>query len=427
MPLAYTTKSRPMVPSGIYGQLVDVQMPKGYPPIRKVYTQGPLYLSKLKGWQITATANHPGFSNASPISGDVGGEFHMSLRSATFKGGKSKIYGEERYPGGDARTNNYVGTCLAIDPNSPLVQWPSFSPRNNSQVEALGTKAIAIVRPTNSPANLATALAELLREGLPKMAGATLWKNKHDAALHKGSSEYLNMEFGIKPLLNDLRDVYKTVIDADKLVEQYQRDAGGVVRRRFEFPSESWTETKVILESAVPYLPVSGSILMNRYPNATGRVIQTDRFYRKTWFSGAFTYYLPDDWYTAGRSKQMEKLLGLNVTPDVLWNATPWSWLADWFANTGDVISNMTSIAVDGLVMRYAYVMEHTRHVRTYSYSGGNPYNGEPPPGQIVLTQEVKTRRRASPYGFGLTFSGFSGRQLSILAALGITRSSKGK
>lgn len=89
----------------------------------------------------------------------------------------------------------------------------------------------------------------------------------------------------------------------------------------------------------------------------------------------------------------------------------------------GDVMNNISLFTNDGLVMRYGYVMEHRRvenHYRLYGIRLAGMQE------DLRLEQkfgrETKARVRASPFGFGLSFDGFTPRQMAILAALGITR-----
>lgn len=433
MPLALTTKSRPIMPKSMKGTLVTTQYRYKLPPLAPVTTRAEILTGKVKGMQITASENHPGWADASPMDGDVGGPFSSDLSRCDF-GGSMTLTGSTVDKDGVGYTAVYQGPCIACDPSQSYFQWPSPTVGSDAVLKALGTKAIAIVKPTNSIADAATALIELYREGLPKMVGSALWKEKTSKARRKAAGgEYLNIEFGWKPLVGDIQDVYKAIKTSDAVMKQYERDAGKVVRRKFEFPSDKSAESKVLIASHSPYLPVSSSVLATTGANTSvqtlrGQLIQTDIFERKLWFSGAFTYHIPDVGYRGALpSKRFDKLLGVNVTPEVIWNVTPWSWFADWFANTGDVISNLTDMAIDGLVLRYGYIMEHSRHVRTYSYSGAVPLNGSPQPSPIILTVESKRRVQATPYGFGLTWQGFSPRQLSILSALGISRGGKGK
>jgi hypothetical protein len=119
----------------------------------------------------------------------------------------------------------------------------------------------------------------------------------------------------------------------------------------------------------------------------------------------------------------LAKQLGLTLTPEHLWNLTPWSWALDWFANTGSVLSNISDYANAGLVMRYGYIMETTYVSDTYTMEGAVRTDGVPficPP--LTLVTETKVRQQANPFGFGVSFESLSGFQLSILSALGISR-----
>jgi len=121
---------------------------------------------------------------------------------------------------------------------------------------------------------------------------------------------------------------------------------------------------------------------------------------------------------------EAEKLFGLSLSPDTLWQLAPWSWAVDWFANTGDVLHNVSAYANQGLILRYGYIMEHT--VVRDTYSCGNPvtnglWNGRPI-APITFVTETKVRRRANPFGFGVSWNALSPFQTSIVAALGISR-----
>jgi hypothetical protein len=117
-----------------------------------------------------------------------------------------------------------------------------------------------------------------------------------------------------------------------------------------------------------------------------------------------------------------DRLFGLNLTPDLVWNLTPWSWAIDWFTNFGDVVSNVSDMVTDGLVMRYGYIMEHTVAKNTYTLEGFSPLRGSLPVPPMSFVTETKVRRAANPFGFGFTWDGLSPRQLAIAAALGLSK-----
>jgi hypothetical protein len=104
------------------------------------------------------------------------------------------------------------------------------------------------------------------------------------------------------------------------------------------------------------------------------------------------------------------------LTPEALWNLAPWSWATDWFANVGDVISNMTAFAGDNLVLRYGYLMEHSMIEDTYTRNDISA-------GSFQLITESKRRIKANPFGFGVSWEDLSPFQLSIAAALGLSKS----
>jgi hypothetical protein len=115
-------------------------------------------------------------------------------------------------------------------------------------------------------------------------------------------------------------------------------------------------------------------------------------------------------------------LYGTTITPDVLWELTPWSWAVDWFTNAGDVINNVTNFSQFGLIMQYGYMMEtySTKILNTLDRSGLLGHEDQvPPPSSATIVSKV--RREANPFGFGLSNSSLSLEQIAIAAAVGIT------
>lgn len=235
-------------------------------------------------------------------------------------------------------------------------------------------------------------------------------------------SEYLNIEFGWKPFISDLRKFAYVVKNANAILEQLERDSGKGIRRRHRFPSITSTEITTIGNATT--LPALSS---NYYSVGTGKRTKTRVTTTDYWFSGEYRYYVATGDSTRARIKrcaqEAEKLLGLRITPEVLWNLAPWSWLVDWFSNVGSLATNVSRFSQDGLQMRYGYVMCQTDISDTYSLAGVSLRGNRP----INLTQTFgtisKIRKKATPYGFGLNPDlQFSARQWAILAALGISR-----
>jgi len=278
----------------------------------------------------------------------------------------------------------------------------------DAQLNVLGTKAISVVAPTNPSFSLPRAIGELKKDGLPSISGVELWKERTRRAQSAGS-EYLNLEFAWKPLISDVHKLARSVIDQHKILEGYYKGRGTKNRRRFLFPPSR--DTKVTDGTG---------FLSPAVPTRNCKAYTSSIDVSSSWFSGCFKYWLPSDEsqmnLMASHYEKAKKLLGIRLTPDTLYELTPWSWAADWFANTGDIVTNVSNLGTDGLVMQYGYMMSHSSYEETtsFSYQGKNGFYRQ--------LKETKKRVPASPYGFGLVYDGLSNRQKAITAALGITR-----
>lgn len=299
------------------------------------------------------------------------------------------------------------------------MSWPQSGSVEDQELFALGGTAIARTIPTRSTSSLGVALVELLREGVPSIIGAQLKSNGMNSKAAGG--EYLNYQFGWAPLVRDIVSVLDTVRRSAEILEEYHRLSGQHIRRRYEFPVQTSVDT-----FTGPNILGADNADTFLYKGATGarpEVVRTMK--TETWFSGAYRYHLPygDDFLSKLRVWEAEanKLLGLRLTPELLWNVTPWTWLSDWFVSLGDVMTNISHIGRDGLTLHYGYIMRTTTieaEVRLPGvYLHGNSVECSE---RVKLVRKV--RRRASPYGFGLTPEALTPKQWAILGALGATR-----
>jgi hypothetical protein len=196
-----------------------------------------------------------------------------------------------------------------------------------------GTKAIGLTAPTNSVADLGVALAELYREGLPKLVGSNLLHSHLLSIPAKLGEEYLNWQFGYKPLAHDMSDAMGIVSQASQIANQYLRDNGRIVRRKYSFGK---TLTRNVVRSGgTNFLPLGATYSYCwADTGSTGQITITEQASYEVWFSGAYQYFIPLD---SRRLKTLETYAslaqhatGLELTPEVMWNLAPWSWLSDW-------------------------------------------------------------------------------------------------
>jgi len=301
-----------------------------------------------------------------------------------------------------------------------------------------GSKFVNDTLPTNPVANAAQTLAELKREGI-SFPGATWarWAKSRTSFLRSVGGEYLNVAFGYVPLIQGIVDICQTVLRTRSILEQLEKDSGMNVRRKRVRPVDVVSNTYTVFNNVSWRPPNAGntsivSNIFSGYPGTNagqvGQLERIDRLTEQYSFSGAYTYYFENGVSPFEKLQAFEQkanlLLGVRVlTPEVLWELSPWSWLADYFANFGDLFSNLTRFSSDGLVMKYGYLMRHTVSERIYTQNGIAFKSGSPGPFAVTLKLERKERVRATPFGFGLNPNDFTVRQWTILAALGLSKS----
>jgi len=370
--------------------------------------------------KLLISEGHP-YSQLGKSSDDIGGNFFCIKHAYEESDNPSRLYGDTYdYPPGN--WYHYDGPQYARLASVSVNDFPMPPYSLANELQALGTTAIARCIPTNPLAGLSVALGELRSEGIPTLVGASLLRDRARSARNAGS-EYLNYQFGWLPLLSDIRGIANSVTRSDELVSQYVANSGKRLKRRYSFPIEESVTTEEV-SSSFAALPKPAQIL-SFYESCDPRVNRTRHIRVERWFSGCFTYHLPPHDGLARSAAIANRLYGTRITPELLWNLTPWTWAADWIGNFGDVIHNVSQFTQDGLVMPYGYIMEKSSisdhyvatGTRYKSYPGEDPYTCSQ-----TFTTVVKQRQRATPFGFGLDFAEFTQRQWSILAALGLSR-----
>jgi hypothetical protein len=295
--------------------------------------------------------------------------------------------------------------------------------------------------------DLANALGEL-REGLPRLIpdvirGVGRYRNLTSEVMRRGGSDYLNVQFGWLPLLNDLQAIVKTFAMASahfvrptspvhRLYQQAIPDVTSIYRSLDDFdkltvsttPNYSGIPAKyraALLADGVNYLsPGNGNYF---YAN----VYATENRQQRLWFEGEFSFFPKAGFNPESFMSRADELMNLDITPAVLWELAPWSWLVDWALHLGDALTALQSVQSDRVISTYAYAMAETKITRTIIGSKLQPqaesnYTG-PSSALSVRRSTRKQRIRANPYGFTLgTNGGLNANQLGILGSLGLTK-----
>lgn len=368
------------------------------------------------GYQTTISEGHQ-VSLLGKTTKDIGGGF-SSTKHEYAGGGADMFLNRPTVPNG-YRYKGYQGIHAEFGSG----QFPLAVYSSDTQLDSLGTTAIARCEPTNPAFNAATFLGEL-REGVPKVVSSGLMRAKTKRYRELGG-EYLNVQFGWKPFEADIKAATNAVLKSHEIISQYERDSGKKIHRKYSFPVNVSDPVTTTGNDRYPTPTLPSVLYLGGH--GPGKYQYTETVSKRQWFSGCFTYHV--DMGQSTRSKmnrfyqEAQRLYGIAITPEVLWNITPWSWMGDWFGTTGDVLHNLSAQAFQGLVMYYGYMMEETIVTREYQLSDiwylSEPY-------AHTFTQTFRTiskkRKPATPYGFGFDMKNLTAYQISILAALGISR-----
>lgn len=340
-------------------------------------------------------------------------------------------------------TNRFLGPLLLGPVNASALPYNYLGSGTNGvqsysdgDLNILGAQGVASANPTKPQADLMVAIAELIREGLPTHVFSALSGyrgNSFRRMAGEGAGDFLNLIFGVSPILREIDKILKVVAKTDTLIQQLVADSGNVVRRSRTVIDE----TKLLnVQYSSVYASLQGAnIATTTYGlnNKVTRVQTTQTLSKRVWFAGAFQYWIPNlldsgtdfqsfrpgDW--KGIADVSRLIYGLQFTPKAAWNLLPFSWLVDWFVNVSVLLDNADMMNQYGLVMPYGYVMAEMKLATTTStdFSGTNLRKLGWAGSTVLFT--VQKRRPANPYGFGLKDVDLNPVQWSILAALGLS------
>jgi hypothetical protein len=318
-----------------------------------------------------------------------------------------------------------------LEPPSPTLAIPS-----GQDLTGWGAKGYSRALPVHNELNLAQSFGEL--KDFPDMLRTSQNFLKSYLKAHRGagikfwSEQYLNGQFGWKPFADDVFKALSMQRRLQNRMNWLRNHNGKNIKRSFTLSSGGSNSLISSSEGIGVLQPFLNTFCYPLGPNlAKGRVETWRSINYNIWFSGCFTFYIPPSELMPNGNQHgflENKLSGAIPDLETFYKLTPWTWLIDWFSSAGSIVSNFMLMAKYHQVARYAYVMEEqTTTVRSYGYQFVNTgYHGAPVPALVsassATTVERKQRAVANPYGFGITWDGLNPYQLSILAALGVTR-----
>lgn len=336
---------------------------------------------------------------------DCGGPFLLSRDSWVYSLAKS---GPGKWKGSDLVISGGPGAASFAGERSTVSMFTD------------GATAMARSWPTTPSFNALTATSEVMRDGIPSMLGLSTWKNRTKVAKSSGD-EFLNVQFGWVPLVNDIRNFAKTVKNHEKILKDFKEGSSKTTRFGYSFPrsttSSSWSGNCFLYRAG-------NTGISSACPATYVSIVETN-----TWFKGAVRYHIPSTDGQLGKAAEYaalaDKLLGIKPTPANIWNASPWTWALDWFGNAGDIMTNISQLNQSGTVLLYGYIMSSSRTEETIVARAGG-FNPGSTVGIRTHLREFKKRLPSHPYGFGVTDGDLSAAQKAIVVALGLSHGGRG-
>lgn len=296
--------------------------------------------------------------------------------------------------------------------------FPDYS-MSRKALKEQGVKMMLSANPTQPAYRAADALAELfadqslmgiplldfLKRGWPGIAG-----------------EYLNLQFAILPTISDGKTIWSLSQKTEAIMQQYLRDADNNISRKRRIPTIV-TATSTTYTNSQLADPL-GHGFPGQLQGGNGRLVVTTVNSRDIWFEGVYHELMKKSASKFERTlKQWNAVYGFAPTLKSVWEATPFSWMVDYFTNAQEFIQGTFVAGGDGSLLVRGYVMCTTRVKTTYTWSGNLMVRGSLRPFTFTwITDEViKQRECARPYGLAWTSQPLTGKQMSILAALGIS------
>lgn len=238
------------------------------------------------------------------------------------------------------------------------------------------------------------------------------------------ANAYLSYRMGWAPLISDLQKMIQfqdkinnRIKDLDVLFNQnggLHRSVGKEILpgTNSKYPggrSGSWTET----------LTSSGTVTIDSATSATIQVHRDLITTRKMW--GTVRWTNPFSlWPRLNRAllqaRARDLVFGYNVTPKMIWDAVPWSWMIDWFGNFGDYLDSTNNMLA--LVPSIPNVMLWERTTDSWTRIDPNSWVSGGSGTRVVETK----LRSLTPASLSAGLPIFSADHFATLGALALQR-----
>jgi len=279
--------------------------------------------------------------------------------------------------------------------------------------DQMAALAAARTNPSRPHVSVPLVVGELVQT--PKLiAAAGLDLVKRRRPLSKGeraASDYLSWEFGWKPLLNDLSkllDFGEAYESRSKEINNLQSNGGH--KRRYDLKAEMKTE-----DLGLKTINSASSLIVKANASKTTTLRS---WCTVEWLPSAEGFPTQD---SAERRMMIRNIIAGSHTSQLAsnyWNIIPWSWLADWLGNIGDVIQASNNSV--GFILEPICVMTHFQTSVDYEITVIPTGVTASPTGDGHFRDSKKRYLGSSTLSASIPF--LDGRQFAILGSLSVLK-----
>jgi hypothetical protein len=230
---------------------------------------------------------------------------------------------------------------------------------------------------------------------------------------------YLQWKFNVSPTLRDIAKGYNACKLVDKQLKKLVNDANKPIRRHYQ---RQITDN---LGAGTTTVENSGNSENFYWCGGTRYDRITEVGLRLFNATIDYSYKLPSMTDAEMRMLALADFFGLNLNPQIIWNAIPWSFVADWTTGIGQWLDqfSVSNIRPVVFIRRYCASFNVQRTISSYLYMNFGSIHETGP----VLCSQVNERayRRVAntpDLYSSIVSSGISPDELMLSAALVATR-----
>lgn len=241
---------------------------------------------------------------------------------------------------------------------------------------------------------------------------------------------YLQWKFGISPLISDIVGIYNSLVGLEKRINDLISRAGRPQIRHYAF---RWVEFPDVIDELSPQYQVYGTYSPESGVGpAVAFSANRNVRYAPSTFHAEIEYNYNYTRYQIEHARLLSTLdsLGVKLSPSIIWNAIPWSFVVDWVLRIGDYLDKfeVSNMEPQINILRYLWSVKRTRQIivkrgLSEALSGDFVVPGLGLQYHYPSVQQTSYKRVVGlPSKSSIESSGLSSTEFTLAAALVVSR-----